>query len=114
MRRLHWAQSMVEVALVLPFLILIFLGIIELGYYVYTYSELENATRVAAERASKTPPLDVNNPDTPTDKCSNLAKNEALRYIFLQNVTIADISLTYPHPEDLRIVGNQVEAKLTF
>ncbi len=57
MRRRIPGQSMVEMALVLPFLLFIVLGIIEIAYYIYTYTELENATRRASERASKTPPL---------------------------------------------------------
>jgi hypothetical protein len=104
---------MVEVALILPFLILLFLGIIEMGYYIYTYSELENATRIASERASKTPPLSVTDPNSPTDKCGLLAKTEALTYIFLQDVTTSNITLSYPNGGE-RQVGNQVEARLTY
>jgi hypothetical protein len=113
MRRRNQAQSMVEVALVLPFLILILLGIVEVSYYVYTYSELENATRIASERASKTPPLDPTSPNVTTDQCSQMAKHEALRYLFLSDVTPDNITLAYPIGGE-RIVGNQIEAKLTY
>ena len=56
-------RSMVEMALILPFLLMVVLGVIELSYYIYTYSELENGTRRASERASKTPPLRATNPN---------------------------------------------------
>lgn len=109
MKRLARGQSVVEMALILPFMVLIILGTIELGYYIYIYSELENATRVASEAASKTPPLTF----TPTDDtisaaspdyCAIRAKDAALTYIFLSKLTTNQITITYPNVQQ-RIPG---------
>jgi Flp pilus assembly protein TadG len=45
-------QSLVEVALVIPALLILFLGIAELGFYLYTHVQIANATREGARRGS--------------------------------------------------------------
>ncbi len=102
-------QSMVEMALVLPFLVLVTLGIIELGYYVYTYSELENATRRASERVSKTPPFD---PSNPNDKCLQLAITDAINGVTLSNLTSQHFSLNFVGTG--RQVGEQIEVTVDY
>ncbi|MBA3944669.1 MAG: pilus assembly protein [Herpetosiphonaceae bacterium] len=117
MRRRKVGQSMVEMALVLPFLVLITMGIIDSSYYVYIYSELENATRHAAERASKTPPLSVSNPNDPNDKCAQLAEMEAVDDIFLSSLNRTNIAshITFAFPNGGgRNIGDQIEATLTY
>lgn len=101
MKRLVRGQSVVEMALILPFMVLIILGTIELGYYIYIYSELENATRIAAEAAAKTPPLTFTSSDdslsaaTP-DYCAIRAKDAALKYLFLSKLRTNELEITYP------------------
>lgn len=56
MRQRVRGQSLVEIALILPLLVLIIFGIIDLGYYVYGYSTIYQAARNAAEKASQFPP----------------------------------------------------------
>src|SRR3954465_2988251 len=46
------AQSMVEFALVLPMLLLLVVGIIELGYILFVYAEVNNAAREGARSAA--------------------------------------------------------------
>ena len=46
------AQSMVEFALVLPMLLLLIVGIIELGYILFVYAEVNNAAREGARSAA--------------------------------------------------------------
>jgi hypothetical protein len=112
MNRRECGQSIVEMALILPFLLLITVGTMELGYYIYTYSELENATRRAAEWASTTPPFtaqscdDVIAPATrpsgcpsqsgaaQRDECASLIKQHALDNIFLSNLAPADMTIS--------------------
>lgn len=104
-------QSIVEMALVLPFLVLITLGIIEFGYYVYTYSELENATRRASERASKTPPIDPNNP---ADLCLQLIKLDAMQGGVLNQLDESDIAVSFVGGgSNPRTVGNQIQIDLS-
>lgn len=49
-------QSMVEMALLLPFLVLVLFGIIDLGYYIFGYSTIYQAARNGAEKAAELPP----------------------------------------------------------
>ena len=49
------AQSMVEFALVVPVLLLLILGVIELGYTLFVYTEVENAAREGARAAAVRP-----------------------------------------------------------
>lgn len=103
-------QSLVEMALVLPFLLLITLGIIELGYYVYTYSELENATRRASERASKTPPF---NPNDPNDRCMQLIKTDAINGVTLSNLTSQNITFNFVDGGQ-RKIGDQIQVSISY
>jgi Flp pilus assembly protein TadG len=103
-------QSIVEMALILPFFLLITLGIIDLSYYVYSYSELENATRRASERASKTPPF---NPGDPNDKCAQLIRAEAVNSVTLSNLQNSHISLAFVNGGQRR-VGDQIEVGITY
>jgi len=47
---------MVEMALLLPFLILVLFGIIDLGYYLFGYATIYQAARNGAEKAAELPP----------------------------------------------------------
>lgn len=113
MKRWVRGQSLVEMALVLPFLVLFTIGTAELSYYVYSYSELENAARRATEWASKTPPLDPGNPNSSSDQCLALIKQHAIDGVFLSNLTAANITISFPG-EGRRAVGAQVQANVTY
>jgi hypothetical protein len=131
MKRRVRGQSMVELALILPFLVLITIGTMELGYYIYTYSELENATRRASEWASKTPPWtvqscdDVMSPATrpggctaatgaeTRDECASLIKQNALDGVVMSRLQAQNITIAYPTGSQ-RKVGDQVQVQLTY
>lgn len=113
MKRQVRGQSLVEMALVLPFLVLFTIGTVELSYYVYTYSELENAARRASEWASKTPPLDPGNPNSSTDQCLVLIKQHAIDGVFLSKLTPANISISFPG-DGRRAIGSQIQANVTY
>lgn len=113
MKRRVRGQSLVEMALVLPFLVLFSIGTIELSYYVYSYSELENATRRASEWASKTPPLDPSNPNSASDQCLVLIKQHAIDGVFLSKLTPANITISFPGVGK-REVGAQVQANIQY
>lgn len=49
-------QSIVEMAFVLPVLLMVLFGIMEFGYYIYAYSSVSQAARNGAEAASLLPP----------------------------------------------------------
>jgi hypothetical protein len=69
MRRQGEGQSMVEMALLLPFLILVVFGIIDLGYYIYGYASIYQAARNGAEKAAEIPPF-PSQLSNPTDICT--------------------------------------------
>ncbi len=56
MQHKQHGQSLVEMALLLPLFLVLIFGIIDLGYIVYSYATLYQATREAAEVASVAPP----------------------------------------------------------
>lgn len=113
MKRQVRGQSLVEMALVLPFLVLFTIGTIELSYYIYTYSELENAARRASEWASKTPPLDPGNANSASDQCLVLIKQHAIDGVFLSRLTPANVTISFPG-EGKRAIGAQVQANIDY
>jgi len=58
MGRRHSAQSIVEMAFVMPFLLLVLFGIMEFGYVIYAYSTVSQAARNGAEAAAQVPPYE--------------------------------------------------------
>ena len=108
MKRRVRGQSMVELALLLPFFVLITLGTIELGYYIYTYSELENATRRVSEFVSKTPPRTAANDG---DTCELLAENEGIEGVTLSRLQRSNIGITLLGD---RAPGDQVEVDVQY
>lgn len=85
----HPAQALVELALILPLLTMLFLGAIDLTRAFYTYIVLENATREAARLA-----IDYPNQYTDTYICA-AATREAQGFVTLScsggspNVTVS-------------------------
>lgn len=56
MRRRSDGQSIVEMAFVLPVLLIVLFGIIEFGYLIFAYSTISQAARNGAETAAQLPP----------------------------------------------------------
>jgi hypothetical protein len=54
-RKAH-GQSLVEMALILPLLLVVLFGIIEFGWLIFAYSTISQATRNGAEVAAQLPP----------------------------------------------------------
>lgn len=82
-------QSLVEMALILPLLLVILFGIIEFGWLIFAYSTISQATRNGAEVAAQLPPYQewmdlatrnrpANYPGIDRDDCYN-AVLEAIR-----------------------------------
>ncbi len=82
MKKRSGGQSTVEMAFVLPVLLLVLFGIIDMGYYVYGYATVAQAARNAAEAASRLPPYQEwldreGSPDFGADPCINTIRVEA-------------------------------------
>ncbi len=56
MRRNKQGQSLVEMSLILPILLIVVFGIIDFGWFIYSYATVYQAARNGAEVASKAPP----------------------------------------------------------
>jgi hypothetical protein len=107
-------QSMVEMALIMPLFVLLSMGIIEFGWYVYSYSELSNAIRRGSEYASKSPPTTISSrDDQTTDVCAKHIKQKIDDYTFTHDVPWEDVRIVYPD-KDLREIGVQLEVSLTY
>jgi hypothetical protein len=75
MKQKTGGQSLVEMAFILPLLLLVIFGIIDFGYYIYSYATIYQSARNAAEVASGAPPYPgrINNShaDDPPDLHAN-------------------------------------------
>ena len=98
-------------ALLLPLLMMIIFGIIDLGYYVYGYSTIYNAARNGTERAANLGPYvtQLNNPNEP---CMKAIMNETLRHVSLfGDFTTSNIQVSYPQT---RALGRPIQVQLTY
>lgn len=107
MHRRTRGQSIVEMALLMPILVLVIFGIIDLGYYVYGYSTIYQAARNAAEKASQFPPYPnkvgyPSNPGVPNynDTCVlqivNKLQEDATLFPDLSDAALGYVRITYP------------------
>ena len=85
------AQAMVEFAIVLPVLIMLLLGILEVGRLIYTYAAVNNASREAARFASAVGLDDSGN--LKYQYCDGI-RNMAERSAFFTTLTV---TITYDH-----------------
>jgi len=105
---------MVEMALIMPLFIMLSMGIIEFGWYVYSYSELSNAIRRGSEYASKSPPTTISSrDDQTTDLCAKQIKEAINHHTFMHDVPMEDIRIVFPD-KPVRENGVPVEVSVTY
>ncbi|RME08332.1 MAG: pilus assembly protein [Anaerolineae bacterium] len=94
-------QSFVELALILPVLLMMIAGLVEVGFYVYSYLTALELTREAARFASLRDPfaLDVVGSTLPDDACSD----SVLHYYFDTACIILDTGFNPTLPLDKSI-----------
>jgi len=87
------AQAIVEFAIVLPILLVVLIGIFEVGRYVFIYSAVTNASRNASRYASA-----VGYEETGTYLkyiyCDGI-KNAAIESAYMINVDPSDVTISY-------------------
>lgn len=93
-KKIESSQSAVEFALVIPILLLIIFGMIELGHLIFVYGTVLNATREAARYGAATGP--VGTVAHQYQDCDGI-KNTALRLRFLAAFQTGDITVNYDH-----------------
>ena len=54
-RRSQRGNSLVEFSLLAPWVLFLFVGVFDMGFYTYSLTSVENAARVAAEYTSRSP-----------------------------------------------------------
>jgi Flp pilus assembly protein TadG len=113
MRRKAIAQSMVEMAMVLPFLLFLAFAIIDMGWYIYGYGTIYNAARRGAEIASQLPPQ-INKLTSRNDSCSG-AIFKAVQDnapLFPTLSTFASISYPKGNQDVFRIPGGLIQVQI--
>src|SRR6478672_8728783 len=103
-------QSMVEFALILPVLMLLFATVLDLGRLALAELSIENAAREGAFQAAKTPGDIDNTKACPADASSNLVICRVQLEAKASGVTIApaDVSVTCSVSGCPTGLGNQV------
>lgn len=109
-RRRSRGQSLVELALILPVLMLLFAGTVDLGRVFYSQITIENAAKEGALEAARNPTsFDNTKPcDTVTNRVLCLVLNEAKGSLY--EITASDVSLACspsPCPTD-PVLGDTV------
>lgn len=112
MRRRASGQSLVEMAFVLPILLLLFFGIIDFGYYIYGYATVYQSARNGAEKAAQLPPYpaQVNNPN---DLCvRNIMQSVQEDAVMFPDLTQqGNVRIVYPAQ---RALGQPIEIQVTY
>lgn len=85
------AQSAVEFALILPILVIVLTGILEVSHLVFVYVSVFNASREAARYGAATGTVGS---IKQYQDCTNI-RNAALKLRFLANFTASTISVKY-------------------
>jgi hypothetical protein len=114
MRRRSEGQSLVEMALMLPLLLMILFGIVDIGYYIYGFSTIYEAARNGTERASQLAPfkstvgqnMDVNDP------CVAAILDETAKGAVLFPNIKSYVSIQYPN--DTRELGQPIEVDINY
>lgn len=134
MRRRPAGQSIVEMAFVLPFLLVVIFGIVEFGYMIFAYSTVSQAARNGAETAAQLPPYEswLNYETSPPaasdysyriDPCVNavLESIESDTTLFGGNINerrdVADyVTIRYPNGGDTRnlTVRGPIEVSISY
>jgi hypothetical protein len=113
-------QSMVEMALLLPFLLLLIFGIIDLGWYIYGYSTVYQAARNGTQKAAEIPPAIAK--VTPTLNRSDICVTNVLSAtqagaIFFPDMTTGtnpNNTIAISYPTGARRLGEPIQIDITY
>jgi hypothetical protein len=109
---------MVEMALLLPLLLLLIFGIIDFGWYIYGYATVYQAARNGSEAAAQLPPFEETLEDTvrrATDPCYGTIVNEVQEDSAMFDLTNS-VNVNYPDEDysPKRALGNPIEVEVTL
>ena len=92
-------QSLVEMALLLPLMIILIFGIIDMGWYVYGYATIYQSARNGAEAAAQLPPFQStldNSSKRANDPCYQSILNEITEDAALFPDIASSVEVSYP------------------
>jgi Flp pilus assembly protein TadG len=113
-------QSMVEMALLLPFLLFVIFGIIDMGWYIYGYSTVYQAARNGTQKASEIPPAlnDVSPALNRSDICvTNVLSSTQSGAIFFSDMTTGtnpNNTIAISYPTGKRGLGEPIQIDITY
>ena len=112
MRRRSKGQSTVEMALMLPLLLLVVFGIIDLGYYVYGYATIYFAARNGTEVASMLPPFTTSLSDA-SDPCTGAIYDATQKGVVLfSDFSTSNVQISYPTND--RALGEPIQVRIQY
>jgi hypothetical protein len=130
MQRTTQGQSLVEMALLLPLLLIILFAIIDFGYYIYGFATVYQSARNGAEVAATAPPYPIMVPPdsapNPNDPCVqhvlDAVKEDATLFDGIEDSVrisypdyVVDPSTgTYLDYEDRRRLGYPIEVEVSY
>src|SRR5690242_21748569 len=72
-RRKQRGSAVIEISLLAPWILFLFIGVFDMGMYTYSMVGVENAARVAAEYTSKSPSTAADSSGALTIACAEVA-----------------------------------------
>jgi len=114
-------QSMVEMALILPFLLFLVFGIIDMGWYIFGYATVYQAARNGAEKAAEIPPYA--NKVSPSLNRSDLCVATIITSTLdgVPNIFFTDLAsgtggstYTISYPSGKRALGEPIEIAISY
>jgi TadE-like protein len=115
MRRRSKGQSLVEMALMLPLLMLVLFGIIDLGYYIYSYATVYEAARNGSEVAAQLPPFAsaLGPPAKADDDCVRAILNATEKGAVLFPDISNYVTISYPSGST-RALGKPIQVVVNY
>jgi hypothetical protein len=99
-------------ALILPLLLMVLFGIIDLGYYIYGYATIYFAARNGTEVAAELPPY-PNKINDGTDRCTAAILTATQKgMVLLPNFSTNLVTLRYP--TNTRALGEPIEVRIKY
>lgn len=119
MRRRTKGQSLVEMALLMPLMLIVLFGIIDFGWYVYGYATIYMAARNGAEKATMLPPgmnrVPPSSDADSTDVCvSSIYKEIRDTAPLFPSLVDTPGAIRISYPSNKRAPGEPIQVKVSY
>jgi len=99
-------------ALMLPMLLLVLFGIIDLGYYIYGYSTIYFAARAGTEVAAELPPMQ-NQLNNASDGCTGAIFEATQKgVVIFPDFSTNNVTISYPTSN--RALGEPIQVRIQY